>query len=229
LATRLAPWRGTWCGPPDGDRQPDPAQHLAPQPQRDLRGWPAIRSSPPTSRNASSIEIPRLPGWCPGTPRKPPCWPASTRRTGVAPRSPVDTAGGLHSPIAVRMPGLGLVAGGEHDATATITGRPRRRGRRAAPPTRRTRRGRRAGSSLVDTHHVRTPVRTEAYQWLLIAISMRTWCRSYRCAAPAGRRPFASHRPRPLNASGGFGPMSQRPVRRARGRSPRDQPGVVVL
>ena len=138
------------AGDADGDRQADPRDHVLAQADRDLaRVCPRPGPSPPTSRNASSIDS-AFDQRC----RVVEHLEHGPARFGVrvGMRGGDDQAGAQPARLpsvhrGAHAEGLGLVARGEHDTAADDRRACRAgAGRRAARPTRRSCRGRRAGS-----------------------------------------------------------------------------------
>ena len=162
---RSRPSRGTSCAPtPTVMREARPAR--APRgatAPRSRSACPRRASSPPTSRNASSIERPSTSGVV----------SSNTSNTALLASEYADIRGDTttargHRPARLRRAHrrahaerLRFVARGEHDSHRRRSPAGRAgAGRRAAPPTRRTRRGRRAESSPLRTRtYVRTGLR----------------------------------------------------------------------
>ena len=151
---------------PDGDRQPDLLEHVAPQPRGDLR-----RACPRSARarrrrgTPRRSTAPRRAAWCPRRPRTPPCSPRC--RLDMRGCDDDRAAGTAGAPAAAHRGAdavrLGLVARRQHDAAARRSpGGRAAADRRAARPRRRTRRGRHGGSWLADTNTCSHRAKTES-------------------------------------------------------------------
>ena len=125
------PWRGTWCGPRRPRSGGRPASATARRSCIAISvGVPDTRRSPPTSRNASSIESPSTSGVVFANTSNTACSRPSTPRTAAEPRSPAGTAAGpAGAPwrCGRRRTSLRSSPPGRR-RRPTITGRPRSRG-----------------------------------------------------------------------------------------------------
>ena len=130
--------------------RPDPLEHVAPQPRRDLgRACPRPAAARRRRGTPRRSRAPRPAASCARTPRTPPCSPRSTPTCGAA-----TTIACGHSRRACGLPSrCGRRTPAPRSWSRARLRRRRSPGgraaadRRAARPTRRTRRGRRAGSS----------------------------------------------------------------------------------